>query len=82
MVDGEEGNEMKKALNRMRQEGSAVPGPDFVRVCETAALSSLVERGLLSPSQMERCVERLEKKLPKDAGTRRHDCFASGGGCL
>ena len=49
---------MKKVPNEMRQEGSTVPGPEFVRACEKAVLCSLVERGLLSPFQMERCVER------------------------
>lgn len=73
---------MKKVPNEMRQEGSAVPGPEFVRVCEKAVLCSLVERGLLSPSQMERCVERLEKKYPKGTALQRHDQVGSKGGCL
>lgn len=70
---------MKKVPKKMRQEGSAVPDPEFVRVCEKAVLCSLVVRGLLSPSQMERCVERLDKKCPKSAAPRRHDQV---GGCL
>ena len=70
---------MKKVPNEMRQEGSAVPGPEFVRVCEKAVLCSLVERGLLSPSQMERCVERLEKRRLKSSAPRQYDQV---GGCL
>ncbi len=70
---------MKKVPKKMRQEGSAVPGPEFVRVCEKAVLCSLVEWGLLSPSQMERCVERLEKSRPKSTAPRQHDQL---GGCL
>lgn len=73
---------MKKVLNEMRQEGSVVPGPEFVRACEKAVLCSLVERGLLSPSQMERCVEQLEKKYPKGTVPRAHDQMGSRGGCL
>lgn len=64
---------MKKVPKKMRQEGSAVPGPEFVRVCEKAVLCSLVVRGLLSPSQMERCVERLEKRCLKGTAPRQHD---------
>lgn len=70
---------MKTALKEMRQEGSAVPGPEFVGACEKAVLCSLVERGLLSPSQMERCVERLEKRRPKSTAPRQYDQV---GGCL
>lgn len=73
---------MKKVPKKMRQEGSAVPDPEFVRVCEKAVLCSLVERGLLSPFQMERCVERLEKKYPKGTVPRPHDQMGSRGGCL
>lgn len=64
---------MKKVPNEMRQEGSTVPGPEFVRACEKAVLCSLVERGMLSPSQMECCVERLEKRCPKGTAPQRHD---------
>lgn len=70
---------MKKVPKEMRQEGSAVPGPEFVGACEKAVLCSLVERGLLSPSQMERCVERLEKRRLKSSAPRQYDQV---GGCL
>ena len=73
---------MKKVPKEMRQEGSAVPGPEFVRVCEKAMLCSLMERGLLSLPQMERCVERLEKRYPKSTVLQRHDQVGSRGGCL
>ena len=73
---------MKKVPKKMRQEGSAVPGPEFVRACEKAVLCSLVERGMLSPSQMECCVERLEKRPPKGLAPRRYDQMGSRGGCL
>lgn len=64
---------MKKVPNEMRQEGSALPGPEFVRVCEKAVLCSLVERGLLSLSQMECCLERLENRRPKSTAPRQYD---------